>query len=207
MSAATERLGKAMDAVAKANDAAGVMQRGGKKYTMVQDRVLAWRQTYGLEHGVEAEVIRDDGQIVQVRCQIRDADGKVIGTGHAEEVRGSSNVNKTSALENCETSALGRALASIGLHGGEYASANELDKVERIEQQPKKTKALVSWPTWVDGHIAGMAQHRDLREHQAWSQAVKDDLKKLRAENPDELKRLEEAYMTRKNELLNRSDK
>lgn len=36
-------------------------------------------------------------------------------------------VNKTSALENCETSAIGRALASLGLHGGEFASSFEVD--------------------------------------------------------------------------------
>jgi len=50
----------------------------------------------------------------------------VLGTGHASEVIGEGHVNKTSALENAETSAIGRALASMGIHGGEYASANEL---------------------------------------------------------------------------------
>jgi len=40
-------------------------------------------------------------------------------------------VNTTSALENAETSAIGRALASLGLAGGEYASANEMDAVQR----------------------------------------------------------------------------
>jgi hypothetical protein len=52
----------------------------------------------------------------------------------AEEIRGQGNVNKTSALENCETSAIGRALASLGLAGGEYASANEMDGVGRKEE-------------------------------------------------------------------------
>jgi len=55
----------------------------------------------------------------------------IVGTGHAEEIRGQGPVNRTSALENCETSAIGRALAAIGLSGGEYASANEMDGVER----------------------------------------------------------------------------
>ena len=56
----------------------------------------------------------------------------------AEEIRGQGLVNTTSALENAETSAIGRALASLGLAGGEYASANELDAVER------KTQAMSS---------------------------------------------------------------
>ena len=36
--------------------------------------------------------------------------GEVIAQGHAHEVQGSSNINKTSYVENCETSAVGRAL-------------------------------------------------------------------------------------------------
>ena len=45
-----------------------------------------------------------------------------VGAGMAEEIRGQGMVNTTSALENAETSAIGRALASLGLAGGEYAS-------------------------------------------------------------------------------------
>jgi len=56
----------------------------------------------------------------------------------AEEIRGQGMVNTTSALENAETSAIGRALASLGLAGGEYASANELDAVERKTQAMKE---------------------------------------------------------------------
>jgi hypothetical protein len=47
-------------------------------------------------------------------------------TGHAEEKRDSSFINKTSALENCLSSSLGRCLAAFGLHGSEFASAEEL---------------------------------------------------------------------------------
>ena len=60
----------------------------------------------------------------------------------AEEIRGQGLVNTTSALENAETSAIGRALASLGLAGGEYASANEMDAVVRktdaIKETPQK---------------------------------------------------------------------
>jgi len=69
-----------------------------------------------------------------------DKDNRKVGAGMAEEIRGQGMVNTTSALENAETSAIGRALASLGLAGGEYASANELDAVER------KTEALKEEP-------------------------------------------------------------
>lgn len=83
-------------------------------------------------------MISNDGKMIVFKASIFDPDGKELATGHAEEVRGSSNVNKTSALENCETSSIGRALAQMGLHGGEFASLNELmgvpDKAEKLQQ-------------------------------------------------------------------------
>jgi hypothetical protein len=57
----------------------------------------------------------------------------VIATGYAEEVRTASKINRTSALENCETSAVGRALAFFGLAGSEIASADEV--ANAIQQQ------------------------------------------------------------------------
>jgi hypothetical protein len=61
-------------------------------------------------------------------------------TGYAEEVRGSSMVNKTSALENCETSAIGRALANYQYQGSrKRASLEEMVKVYRQGEQPQTT--------------------------------------------------------------------
>lgn len=54
-----------------------------------------------------------------------------LSTGHAFENQGGNNVNRTSHEENCETSAIGRALANIGLHGDKRPSREEMDKVER----------------------------------------------------------------------------
>jgi hypothetical protein len=85
----------------------------------------------------------DDGQRVVVKARILDIEGRTIGSGYAEEIRGQGHVNQTSALENAETSAIGRALASIGLAGGEYASANEMDGVQRktVASSEKKVAA------------------------------------------------------------------
>jgi len=59
---------------------------------------------------------------------------KFLATGIAEEIRGSSHVNMTSALENAQTSSLGRALTMIGISGNEFASADEMAGVERKEK-------------------------------------------------------------------------
>ena len=71
-----------------------------------------------------------------VKASISD-NGKLIATGLAHEVRGSTNINRTSHVENCETSAIGRCLAAFGLGGTtEYASADEV--ANAIAQQNKK---------------------------------------------------------------------
>jgi hypothetical protein len=124
----------AMGLVSELNKTHGVAQRGGKKYTQVVHRMEAFRTVFGLDCGVETEILVDDGHRVVVKATITGNSGYPIGSGMAEEIRGQGNVNKTSALENCETSAIGRALASIGLSGGEYASANEMEAVPRKQQ-------------------------------------------------------------------------
>jgi len=123
----------AMKAVNDLNRTHGVTQRGGKKYTEVFVRVEQFRMAFGEHMGIDTEILVDDGKRVVVKAIVTHK-GQTIGSGMAEEIRGSSNVNKTSALENCETSAIGRALASLGLHGGSYASANEIAAVSRKEK-------------------------------------------------------------------------
>ena len=62
-------------------------------------------------------------------------EGEIIATGWAEEVRGQGNVNKTSHLENCETGAVGRALANAGYAGSDLnkrPSREEMSKVQRV---------------------------------------------------------------------------
>ena len=70
-------------------------------------------------------------------------------TGYAFEIDGGYGANKTSALENCETSAIGRALANMALHGSKRASREEMSKVERAvtppKDAPKWDKPLINW--------------------------------------------------------------
>jgi len=79
-----------------------------------------------------------------VMCtSILDASGNIVATGHAHEVKGSSSINKTSHIENCETSAVGRALAMLGIGiDTSIASANEVqDAIAQQEEKPAPKKS------------------------------------------------------------------
>ena len=60
------------------------------------------------------------------------ANGLVKATGYASETEGTGGANNVDALANCETSAIGRALANMGMSGNKRASREEMEKVERV---------------------------------------------------------------------------
>lgn len=122
---------------ARSENAHGIEVRRGKRYTSAAVRVELMRRHLG-PLGLETSIVhygREQGDPIVVRAVIADETGRVLATGHAEEIRGAGNVNRTSALENAETSAIGRALAALGVSGGEFASVNEMDKVDAMERQ------------------------------------------------------------------------
>ena len=104
-------------------------------YAPVADRlVLFWADNPNGR--IHTELVIDDGTRVMFRADIyRDIDDtKPVTVGFAEEVRGSSNVNRTSAIENCETSAVGRALATWKYQASsERPSREEMTKVARYQ--------------------------------------------------------------------------
>ena len=96
----------------------------GKKYSTVNERHKHLLASFPEARFNEEILFHDvDRVIVKVELYIGDV---IYSVGHAEEYRNSSFINKTSALENCSSSALGRCLAAFGLSGSEYASAEEL---------------------------------------------------------------------------------
>lgn len=93
----------------------GIVRIHGKSYSTVARRVALFRSKYPAETGwrIETNVERYEEDAVIMCCNIRDPEGKVIATGWARDGRTDSNRHKTSWVEICETSAVGRALAFL----------------------------------------------------------------------------------------------
>jgi hypothetical protein len=98
----------------------------GKQYAEVNERVTAFRKLYP-EGSIVTEILSvDEGRCV-MRATVSTGEGVILGTGTACEERGASMINKTSYIENCETSAIGRALGMCGIGiAASIASAEEL---------------------------------------------------------------------------------
>ena len=100
----------------------------GKQYVEVNERIKFFRQEEQYKNWtIATEFPVLDAESAVCKATIADTDSRVVATGHAHEERGSSNINKTSFVENCETSAIGRALAMLGIGiDTSIASANEV---------------------------------------------------------------------------------
>lgn len=102
----------------------------GKQYVMVKDRIVYFNEKY--ENGyITTELISkpEDKHVVVKATVIPDAKSSRFFTGHSQAVIGEGMINKTSALENAETSAVGRALALMGI--GIIDSVASVDEINK----------------------------------------------------------------------------
>lgn len=119
----------------KVNKAIKTVDIKGNDYAQVNDRIKAFREL--CPNGtITTDIIELANGVVTMKATVYDEEGKILGTGLAQEKESSSFINKTSYIENCETSAVGRALgfAGIGVDGS-MCSAEEL--VNAITSQNK----------------------------------------------------------------------
>jgi hypothetical protein len=101
----------------KANKTLTTTNIKGKAYTEVNQRIKAFRMLYpeGFIH-TDIESEKDGVVVMRATVGIYEGEGmKVLATGHAYEKENSTQINKTSYIENCETSAVGRALGMLGI--------------------------------------------------------------------------------------------
>jgi hypothetical protein len=112
----------------------------GKDYVEVNERVKAFRKLY--PEGIidtKIESIENGVCIIKAQVGFYEEDGCVrwLASGIAYEKEGSTFINKTSYIENCETSAVGRALGFMGI-GIDTGIASKEEVENAIENQPKQ---------------------------------------------------------------------
>jgi hypothetical protein len=112
----------------------GVVEIHGKEYLTVARRIRDFRDKHP-DYTISTEVL-SAADVVQMKATISDTEGRVLATGHAEEIRGSTNILKTSSVETCETSSVGRCLSMLGFLGSEVAGAEEI--ANALEQQTEQ---------------------------------------------------------------------
>ena len=113
----------------------------GKDYVLVNERVLEFHKLY--PNGSIRTDLVEFGERFIVKAEVCPdvSDRMRIFTGYAYEMIGSSQINKTSALENCETSAVGRALGMLGIGiDGSIASAEEVQNAVHQQQAHNVTE-------------------------------------------------------------------
>ena len=118
----------------------------GKDYAEVPQRIKAFRSLFP-NGAIETSIISNDNQMVVMKATVRDEEGHVLGEGHAYEKESSSFINKTSYIENCETSAVGRALGMCGFGiDTSVASYEEVANAINNQDRMKAEKAMETTP-------------------------------------------------------------
>lgn len=104
------------------------------EYATVEERLAKFWEDHP-NGAVVTDMVKHDGDICIFKALIFfERGGELVATGFAEEIRDASPVNKTSFVENAETSAIGRALAACNYQMKKRPSREEMEKVQRRNQ-------------------------------------------------------------------------
>lgn len=121
----------------------------GKQYVMVNQRIKAFRKLFPMGR-LDTRIVEKNGDSVLMEAIAYDDDGKPLANGYAEEYKNGSYINKTSYIENCQTSAIGRALGQLALGvDSSMASFEEVTNAinnqgAQLKAQPKQAKKTQS---------------------------------------------------------------
>ncbi len=147
-------------------------------YASVQERLpLFWKDC--ARGRIITELVVDDGTRIVMKASLYAdiADAVPTTTGFAEEIRGSSMVNKTSALENCETSAIGRALANYQYQGSNKRAS--LEEIVKVYSQGGETQTTTNAPPTEPFELHHMSRKAPARTQTVGSSAEPPTLKQL----------------------------
>ena len=160
----------------------------GKAYSLVATRVAIARRNLGSSLDIKTTLLYQDDKKVIVKADIF-IDDKHIASGLAEEFRAASRINNTSAVENAETSACGRAAAFAGLLTDGIPSAEEISSA--LAQQDKQLQTALKELDAVS----------HLGSYQQWITKHSDLFKKVKDNNPIAYKSFQEQFSKIKSTL------
>ena len=181
--------------IQKANEslkATTLKNKEGRKvgdYVEVNQRIKAFRQVYPMG-SITTEILSLANGVVMMKATVLDDDGKTLATGLAYEKESASFINKTNFIENCETSAIGRALGFCGFGiDSSVASAEEVENamLNQGNQDKQERKASPKQVALLEKNYQG------------------ENLDKLLKYN--NLEKLEDISMTKASELISKNMK
>lgn len=147
--------------IKKANESIRTTDIKGKDYAEVNQRIKAFRMVYP-NGSISTEILFLADGIVTMKATVCNEEGAILGTGTAQEKETSSFINKTSYIENCETSAVGRALGMCGF--GIDTSVASYEEVQNAINNQNEQKADI-----ICQGCGGFVVDTNKRNGEAWT--------------------------------------
>ena len=170
----------------------------GKNYTCVAARISAFRELCP-EGTISTEILSLADGVVTMKTTITDENGKILATGMAQEKETSSYINKTSYIENCETSAVGRALGMLGIGSDEQMAsaeevANAINNQNKQANNQGQQQAPAKTPEEIEAEKARIMKEKE--------EAAKKELEAIDNDKIIQLKKMFFAYKFKEDNLL-----
>lgn len=162
------------DDIQKANETIVTTDIKGKDYAEVNQRIKAFRMVYP-NGTIATRLVSNENGICIFTAVISDEEGKMLATGTAYEKENSTFINKTSYIENCETSAVGRALGMCGFGiDTSIASAEEVQNAIANQNTPTNRQLLINYC-----NAKGLDMNEIAKKYNLNAKSSQDDFKKV----------------------------
>ena len=149
----------------------------GKEYVEVHERIAYLRKNYENAQLI-TEIISNDNGVCLMKASLI-IDDTLVSTGHAYEKEDSTFINKTSYIENCETSAVGRCLGNFGIGiNASVASADEVINAIQNQQNQQNQQSNKRTPNEWEKKLLNQAKNDEsvlLKISDSWAHGIKSE--------------------------------